>query len=464
MPRIPFAIQSYQHRSLPASAQRCINWMAEAEPRDAKSPLVLLPTPGLSIFTTLATGPVRGVHQMGSYLFVVSGVGVYRVDVAGAVLFLGTIADGGPVTMADNGLQVAIVTPETRQGWVATTTTVAQITSADFSGASTVTAIDGYGIFTRPDSTEFFLSSINDMTTFDALDFASAEADPDNLVVAKRVGRELWLFGERTTEIWANTGAADFPFQRISGAFVERGCVARGSVAQRLGVPYWLGDDRVVYRGQGTAPDRISTHAIEQAIGGYDIVSDARGFVYEQEGHVFYVLSFPSAGATWVYDATTQVWHERESEGYDRWRIGCALSFAGAVIGGDVVDGRLYVVDPVISDEAGDTIIRTAVGTPLYSGGKRLNFTRLLFDMETGTGVANGQGSAPEVFLSWSDDGGRSFGNEIVRSLGGIGEYQTRVKFDRLGSARNRVFRLSMSDPVRTAIMAVEIDATPMAF
>jgi hypothetical protein len=464
MPRGLFCIQSYRHRSLPVSAQRCLNWMAEMEPKDAKSPIVLLPTPGLVRFTQLPTGPVRGLRIMGSYLFAVSGVSVYRVDVAGAVLLLGNIADGTAVTMADNGTQLAIVVPETQQAWVATTTTLTQITAAAFGGASSVTAIDGYGVFTSPDSTQFFISALNDMTTFDALDFASAEGDPDNLVVARRVGRELWLFGERTTEIWADTGAADFPFQRISGAFVERGCVAQNSVAQRLAVPFWLGDDRCVYQGQGTQPQRISTHAVEQAIAGYGIVSDALGTIYEQEGHVFYCLSFPSENATWVYDMTTQVWHERESEGYGRWRVGHAVTFAGAVIGGDIIDGRLYVVNPAASDEDGDAIIRTATGSTIYSAGSRVAYPEMILDMETGTGLVTGQGSDPVITLSWSDDNGRNWSDGVVKNLGQIGTYQTRLKFNRLGSARNRTFRLQMSDPVRTSILGVDMTPEPMGF
>ena len=460
--RIPFAINSYKHRDLPVSAQRLINWFVEAEPQNARSPLVLLPTAGLDRFSLLPTGPVRGMRVMGSYLYVVSGVGVYRVDVSGAYLFLGNIADGGPVSMADNGTQMAIAVPDTTQAWYATSTTLTQITDADFGGAVYCTSLDGFGVFVSPNSTQFFISGLKDMASYDALQFASAEADPDNLVAALRVGRELWLFGERTTEIWSNTGASNFPFQRISGAFIERGLAARNSVAQLGGVPFWLGDNRLVYQGNGAqAPQRISTHAIEQAIAGYATVSNARGFVYEQEGHTFYVLSFPSASATWVYDTITSVWHERESEGYNYWRAGVSAAFAGAVIAGDVVDGRLYVIDPTAGLEDGSQIIRVADSATILAGGKRMFHRQLTLDIETGMGLTTGQGSDPQIFLSWSDDGGRSFSNERMESLGKIGTYRTRVQFNRLGSSRQRVYRVQMSDPVRTAISAMDLEATP---
>lgn len=463
MARIPFAVTSYRHRDLPISAQRVINWMAEQEPADARSKLVLLPTPGLRLFTTLPTGPLRGAKVMGSYLYMVAGTGVYRLDVAGSVTVLGNIADGGQVSMDHNGTQMAIVVPETRQGWVATSSTLTQITDTDFPGAVAVTTLDGYGVFVRPDSTQIFISALNDMTSFDALDYASAEGDPDNLVTALRVGRELWLFGERTTEVWANVGAADFPFQRISGAFVERGIAARFSVAQQLAVPLWLGENRVAYRANGVQPQRISTHAIEQEWAGYTTVNDARSFLYEQEGHTFFGITFPTEGATWVYDLDTQVWHERESEGYDTWRATNCTAFAGAVIAGDTTNGNIYVVDPTSCDENGETIIRVATGTQFVQSGNKVRHVRLTMDLTTGNGLSAGQGSDPQIWLTSSDDGGRTFGNEKWRSLGGMGEYQARVIFSRLGASRQRVYRLQMSDPVRCTLMAMDLDAEPGA-
>jgi hypothetical protein len=457
--RLPFALQSYRHRDLPVSAQRLINWMPEAQTPDAKARVITTPTPGLRQFTLLPQGPVRGMEEMRGVLYVVAGDGVYTVDASGTLTLLGTIAEGGPVSMDGNGTQMVIVAPETRRAWVATTTTLAQITDTDFLPCTSVACIDGYHVFTRADSTQFFISAINDATSYDALDFASAEGSPDNLVVARRIGRELWLFGETSTEIWSNVGAADFPFLRVSGAFVERGCAARFSVASRLSTPFWLGDDRVIYRADGFTPVRISTHAIEQAIGGYTTVSDARGWVYEQEGHVFYVLSFPTEGETWVYDLGTQLWHERESEGYGVWRCNVGGNFFGGALAGDAVDGRIYVIDPTLSTEAGDQIIRVATGTASHAEARPVWFTRFELETTTGNGLAVGQGSDPQIFLSWSDDGGRTWSNESWRGLGAQGRYTTRCEWRRLGRARDRVFRLQMADPVRTSLIAVNIEA-----
>ena len=454
--RLPFAINCYRHRSLPVSAQRVINWYAEAQPADAKARVVLLPTPGLTVFATLPQGPVRGLHVMGDVLYAVGGGALYRVTSGAAVTFVGNIDGTGAVSIADNGTQLIVVEPVSRKAWVATETSFQQITDAAFELPVGVDVLDGYAAFVKADSTEFFLSAINDALTYDALDFASAEGSPDNIVAIKRVGRELWLFGENTTEIWSNVGAADFPFLRVSGAFVERGCAAAFSVATGGGTVFWLGDDKVIYAADGFKPKRISTHAIEQAIAGYSRVDDARGWYYEQEGHQFFVLVFPDAGETWVYDLTTGGWHERESEGYDTWRCACGVAFATGIIGGDVRDGRLYRVDTVLYDDAGEEVRRSVTGTTMHAEQRMLRFSGLEAEMESGTGLAYGQGVEPYVWLQKSDDGGRTFGNERWATLGRQGVYRTRVRWNRLGAARNRVFRISMSDPVRTALIAAD--------
>lgn len=459
--RLPFATTSYTHRSLPVSAQRLINLFPEVQPETAKSRLPLLPAPGLRAFADVGVGPVRGVHVMGADLYVVAGGSVFRVTTAGTVTTLGAIPGSGPVSLDSNGDDLCIVVPATGAGYVVNRAagTVTAITDPDFLPASGVTVIDGYFVFGKLDSTEFFLSAINDPLSYNALDFASAEGAPDNIVAPVRVGRDLWLFGDRTTEVWSNTGATDFPFLRVSGGFVSRGTAARFSVATRLGAVTWLGDDRVVYTANGITPTRISTHAIEQAIGGYTRVDDAVAWIYEQEGHAFYVLSFPDAGDTWVYDFASGLWHERESEGEGLWRAWLGVPFAGAVIAGDAATGSLWRVDPTYAYEGTAQIIRVATGTSYHAEGKKVAFTRLAAEFETGVGLVTGQGSNPQAWLAWSSDGGRTWSNDAAVSLGRMGEYRARVEWRRLGMARDRVFRLQWSDPVYTTLIAVNVDA-----
>lgn len=468
MPRVPFALQSYKHRVLNISAQQAINWFPEQEPRDAAAPVVLLPTPGLSTFTTLPTGPLRGRHVFGASLYVVSGSNFYEVSVSGGITPRGAIPGSGPVDMDDNGTQIGIAVPATGQLFFYTpsTTTLAQVTDPDFESAVSIACIGGRTICVRLDSNIFAWSAVGDMSDWDALDFASAEGSSDNIIRGKRINEQIWLFGERTIEVWTQTGQADSPFQRLNGAFIERGIAGRFSFATRLSVPYWLGDDRVIYRGDQTTPTRISTHAIEQVIAGYPDVSDARAAIYEQEGHVFYVLTFPSGGDTWVYDAITQAWHERESEPlrYDGcWRALDPIAYAGAVVAGDLNDGRLYIVDPTVYSEDGDEIIRVATSAPFLNEGRRMAFPLIEADMLTGVGLVVGQGSQPVAWLSTSDDGGWNWSNQRQASLGAIGARRVRVRWQRNGMGRERVFRLHLSDPVGTALIAANIVAEPAA-
>jgi hypothetical protein len=465
MPRVPFAWNAYKHRTLPASAQRLINVFAEKQPPGSKSEMLLLPTPGMELFVTVGDGPTRGFTEMAGELIVVSGTSVYRVDTVPGAVFLGTVDDGGPVTMAENGTQCLIVVPETGRGFVVTTSGVTQVTDVDFPMASSVTYLDGYFIVSERNSNAFHLSALDDATTWNG-DTAEAERSPDNLERVIRAGSVLWLVGDKTSEIWSNVGSSDFPFAQVSGAFIERGTAARDSVAQRLGTVFWLGDDRCFYRSDNFQPTRISNHAIEQELAGYTRVDDARASVYEQEGHIFWVVSFPSAfddrGATWVYDAKENFWHERASEGRAVYRCGALGSFAGAAIGGDATDGRIYTINPNLSTEAGTTVIRSATGVTFHAENKRVFFSRFSAEFERGASAYASTAPAAvtgDVWLTASSDGGRTWGAERWRSLGYQGEYRGRVEWLRLGSAREKVFRLQWSDDVRTALIAVNVDA-----
>lgn len=69
------------------------------------------------------------------------------------------------------------------------------------------------------------------------------------------------------------------------------------------------------------------------------------------------------------------------------------------------------------------------------------------------------QGADALIKLSWSDDFGRNWSNARTESMGKAGEYQKRVKFWRLGSARDRVYKLEITDPVKRVILAADLQA-----
>lgn len=448
---IEFGKMSYRLRSLPVSAQRMVNLYAEQQPSDAKAPLILKSTPGLRTWATVGTGPIRGLCVMSDVLYVASGSAVYRVAANGVATTLGTIDGGGDVTMATNGSQIFLVTNP--RGYVVTSATVTQITDPDFPGAGSVDYLDGYGIFNDPDSGKFYITALLNFGSVAALDFASAESSPDDLVRVLVDHRELWLFGTHSIEIWSNTGASPFPFERLPGSVMERGCLAPLSVAKLDNSVFWLADDLIVYRAQGYVPQRTSTHAIEEAIADAaeaDRIA-ARATAWTQDGHAFYSLSIPNT-ATYVYDAATGLWAERGSWERSTWRVGSVARCYGMLLGGDDTTGAVYELDPQTYAEGTDPHVRLVDTPPIHAKGAWAFMGRLEVLMETGVGLTSGQGSAPLAMLQVSNDGGRTFGSERTVSIGAIGEFHARAKWDRLGRFRERVLRFSVSDPVPVTV------------
>lgn len=467
--KVPFATASYQARSLPLSAQRCVNLFPEAAPNDARAPVILYGTPGLVSFGTVGSGPIRLLHEMAGILYAVSRDQLYSVTSGGVGTLIGTLA-GAPMTdyplqAADNGSQLVIVNTGTGRASVydADTATLTPVNDVDFPTVSSVSYVDGYHIFTRLGTGQWLISDLLEATSYDALDFATAETYPDNLIRVFVDHREIWLFGAKSTEIWTNTGAADFPFQRISGTVLERGCAASGSVAKLDNSIFWLGDDGVIYRASGYTPVRVSTHAIEFALDGYASLSDAQAFTYSQEGHGFYVITFPTAGHTWCYDVASGMWHERESQDSEarslgRWRV---AAYAGAYnlhIVGDYLTNRLYQLDLDTATEAGVAIRRIAVSPPLHAQGDRMFMARLEIEADTGVGLTSGQGSDPQLMLDWSDDGGRTWSNEHWSDLGAMGHYLRRCRWHRLGRFRERYLRITCTDPVPIHILGAQAE------
>jgi hypothetical protein len=332
-----------------------VNLFPEVVPDGGKEPAFLQRCPGLRLVATVGGGPIRGMWKFGDFLYVASGGKLYRVDGNFAVTELGLINGSGPVSMSDNGTQLFVACNPDAFIYNSSTGVFGQITDPDFPGAVTVGYLDGYFVFNEPNSQRFWVTSLNDGTAIDPLDFASAEGNPDDVVSLMVDHREVWLFGSNTVEVWYNAGLADFPLARIDGAFMETGCLAPYSVAKLDNSVFWLGSDArgngIVYRNQGYNAQRVSTHAVEWQIQQYGVLNDAIGYSYQQDGHSFYVLTFPTANATWVFDVSTGAWHERaawDGVEFRRHRSNCQANFAGQVVVGDWEDGRIYAFDPEV--------------------------------------------------------------------------------------------------------------------
>jgi hypothetical protein len=348
----PILGSAYVARSVNAADSRMVNLFPEMVPEGGKQPAYLQRCPGLSLRVTVGSGPIRGLWWHGVYLYVVSGDTLYQVSSNWTFVAKGFVSGSGPVSIADNGTQIFIAADP--NGYIYNTVTgiYAQITDPDYPGASVVDYLDGYFVFIQPNSQKIWVTSLLDGTSVDPLDFVSAEGDPDNIVSMIVDHREVWVFGHNSTEVWYNAGLSDFPLVRIQGAFNELGCAARYSVAKMNNQVYWLGKDTrgygVVYQANGYMGQRISTHAVEWQIQQYGDISNAIAYTYQQDGHSFYVITFPSGNTSWVYDASTGAWHERaawENGVWARPRGASQAFYNSEVLVGDYQNGNVYAYD-----------------------------------------------------------------------------------------------------------------------
>jgi hypothetical protein len=461
--RVPFSGPSYTLSSVNAQAQRTVNWYLKVIEAGEPPTVCLFPTPGLRLLATVGDGPIRGCIKYGAYLYVVSGNGVYRVNGSWESYFLGTInSSAGQVSMATNGTQVCIV--DGANGYIVTIATgaVAIITDAEFPAGSTiVNYFDQYFVFTGTPGQSFQISSLGEGADYDGLDFASAEGAPDDLVSSIVDHRELWLFGTDSCEVWMNTGNSDFPFERSGNVFLETGCSATHSVAKLDNSIFWLGSnangDGMVFRADGYKPVRISTHAIEHAIHGYSTTSDAIAYTYQQEGHSFYVLTFPTADKTWVYDVSTGQWHERmafdslDNTEHRHWG-NCHAYYSGCHVVGDYRNGKLYALDLEKYTDNGSTIKRIRRAQTKDNDLQRVFYHLLEIDVEAGV--------SGTMMLRWSNDGGHTWSNYKTASFGNTGEYEARCRFLRLGEGRARVWEITVTDAVKAIVLGAIVNAT----
>jgi hypothetical protein len=475
--KTPILGSTYVARSVNAADARMVNLFPEIVPEAGKEPAFLNRAPGLNFLQTVGTGPIRGLWAFSSSdstAFVVSGTQLYKINTSYAATLIGSVSGTGPVSLADNGTQLFIACNGPSFIYNNTTNAFGQITDPDFPGAVTVTYLDGYFVFNEPNSQKMWVTGFLEGTSIDPLEFQQTAASPDGLVAVISNFREVWAFGTNSIEVWSDTAALDFPLERIPGAFNELGCAAPYSIAKMDNSLFWLGRDRrgqgIVYRANGYAGQRVSTHAVEWQIQQYSDLSDAIGYTYQQEGHSFYVLIFPTANTTWVYDASTQAWHERAgfSNGtFTRHRSNCQMAFNNKVVVGDFENGNIYSFDLEDYSDNGQIQKWLRSWRALPTGENNLKRTAqhsLQLDIESGVGLNIGQGSDPEVMLRWSDDGGHTYSNEHWAKIGKIGEYYKRVFWRRLGMTlklRDRVYELSGTDPVKITIMGAELILSP---
>jgi hypothetical protein len=437
-------------------------------------------------------------------LYAVVAQKLYRVANDWTFTELGTLSDvlTTPVSMADNQTTLMAV-DGSGAGYTVTlgSSAFAAISDAAFYGSPRVEFVDTYFVLSKPGTGQFYISNSN-ATTFNPLYFATKIGASDLLVTAGVVHREIWLVGERTTEVYINSGASAFPYEIMNGAFIQHGCAAVYSMAQMGDALFWLSESqqggRVVLRGQGYKTERISTHAIETALATYPVVSDAQGYTYQQEGHQFYVLTFPTADKTWCLDIVSGQWHERmwlDGEGVEHRHRGMSAAYAyGENVVQDWETGALYAFDLNTYTDNGSPILRRRGFPHLGINGGRVYYSQFIADMEVGRdenstlggvtptllgpdvlpdtalgldvipvflGIDGGAiGIEPsKLYLRYSDTRGQTWSNPIEDEFGATGDFYKSIHFQRLGMARDRVFELFWSAPVRTALNGAFVEA-----
>lgn len=441
------ALQSSQGRSSTWSGAKLINCFAELADGDKRSDFAVMAIPGLTEWADVGTGPIRGRIYAGGVLYVVSGTSLYSVDSAGAETLLGSVAGTDQVRMTANAVdEIALAANGTGYVWDGTTLT----TPLSYS-VSDVTYADGYILWTVEDADQTFISSLDDANTYDALDITTVEGSPDNIVGVINDHREIQYFGQQTTEIYYNSGNSDFPFERQGNAFIERGCFDRDSIVKIDNSVNFVGDDRIVYRLEGYNPVRISTHSIEYQLRN---ITYARGFTYDQEGHKFYILM--TDNGTFCFDQATGAWHQRQSWQMTNWRVNGAVRAYDKMLLTDGTNGKLWEPSLDAFDEDGD-IIAMDIYLPTIEAGRVRN-TMAAFEVLCETGVGNGSVADPQIMLRYSDNGGRTWSNEMWRSMGAIGTYLTRAIWRKLGQFRQRQMHIRITDAVRKFVISYHAD------
>lgn len=403
---------------------------------------------------------IRGLvaNADGTALFCVQDSYLLSVDRKGVRTLRGTLnSRNGWVDMKIGTNQLVIT--DGPNGYVYDLLSMAftRISNSGWLGSVRVAYAGGVYAFSQPNTQTWYISAIEDATSEDPLDFAQAPSSPDNIVCPIADHGELWLFGSASIEPWANTGAADFPFEQTRGGIMKTGTVAPFSICALDNTQYWLGRDEngggTVWRAQGYQPQRVSNECVEQQIqrvieGGVD-VTKAIAYAYQQNGHSFYVLRVPGLDTSWTFEVSSQQWHERAefdaaTGGYEPHRATHhAYCYGKHIVGAD--DGRLYAYNQARNNNAGDILVRDRI-SPHYAQPSLDTIKFGAFELDCRVGAGKPDGSGCDVLMRYSDNGGETWGDWRTMSLGAVGEYKQRARWLKNGSATDRVWQVRCTD------------------
>ena len=495
MARFGFVSGFYTSESPNVDAEECMNFYPEStEGTAAETALALYPTPGTAVFYGLAGQQCSSLINANGRVFAVvssitGGPGGTLVEIKAD----GTGTNRGSITYAPGASSMAF---NATQLMVASANhlylmPLATNVLTDVSGrlaqpnAARVDYLDGSFVVFFQGTNSFQLSALMDGGTWSGLDVSQVEVFPGNIVSILADHRELWVWGGQRSQVYYDSGSTYSPYVPIPGAYIEAGCAALNSPVRMDNSVFWIGEDergaRMAWRASGYLPVRVSTHAVETAWSAYSTVADAISYSYQERGHTFWVIYFPTANATWCYDAATSLWHRRgfwkSSPGvYTAHHSQChAWAFGTHLVGdwsgaGVLQMSKLIGSDYDASGVAGNySIRRQRDAAPVAMEKEWILHHRLQIDLEPGLGVQTPPTGGPPpamgrqavASLQWSNDAGKTWSSQHDEAIGNPGEYGRRVIWRRLGRSRNRIYRLIVSDPIPWRITDAYLEATP---
>lgn len=446
---IPFAVQSNPQEFLEQGNERLINCYAV---RKSKEETIVRMSPGLTVFSSSSTViACRGSIEVGDYIYEVFDGGVDRIDSAGTRLSIGSITGTGKVYMAVNTAGQIGVVSQLGRYYVIENDTINPVNTSDIGEFNSICWIAGYFILTLRDG-RFFNTALNDAYSINGLDFATAEGSPDGLLGGFAHKNELWLFGEKTIEVWAllsSPPATGSPFAR-QGSWIPVGTLSFASVIEGDNTLKWVGNDRIVYRNENYNARRISHEGVERDIKAASSPSTIQGFTYTIDGHIFYGIS--DANFTWIQDAKERLWHERKTKGSSRWKANNFINAFSKILVGTTDDGNIYELDMDARLEGTKEIVWEMNSIDNGAVPYRAEIPEVEIDFITGRASLSGTvpQTDPVATLTYTDDGGQTFSNPRILALGKTGEYKRRCRATRLGTTGakfGRRWRLTGSDP-----------------
>jgi hypothetical protein len=480
-----FVGPSYVSQAVTFDQEELMNWYVEvAEVPGSTSKMWLAPTPGVTEIASVSGGSGRAHLAVGSLEFAVIGDQFVQIDIAGNITNRGTVVnDGLPATLSDSGNpNFEIFITSGRNGYIYNYATTVFTQIAALNGKATKGGyLEGYFISLDPFTASLYASELADGLTWNTgTSFAQRSLAADPWISFVISNRYIYLLGTETSEPWFNAGTSPFPFTPDPSGFFEFGCAATFSATVVDSAPVWLGRSKdgrgMVIRANGFNPEIISTYPIQALLNGLTtegnfIISDAIGFTYNDAGHTFYILSFNTFDLTLAWDSSNpnvaNGWAKRGTWLSEENRFGIWRPCFHAFVFGrhrmlDIGTGSIYVMDRAFGMDAdGHEIRRVRRAPALVNELQRITYPAFELDLEPGLGNTVDPGSNPQVMMRMSNDGGKTWGNERVRSAGMIGQYGTRVRWNRCGQARRRVFEVSVTDPVPWRLTAAFLqDAT----